>query len=109
MRKDYTIEDLRAMVQEIREYSDELDYLDVWENDQEFFETFFQGRELELARSICYGDYNYMDEWVRFNGYGNLESLSDWEADKEIEDYADEILEIYNRLLEDGEIEEIDF
>ena len=107
--KDYTIEDLRTMIEEIRGYSDELDYLDVWENDEEFFKTFFHGRELELARSICYGDYNYMDEWVRFNGYGNLESLSDWQADKEIEDCADEILEIYNRLVEDGEIEEIEF
>ena len=85
MKKDYTIEDLKIMVQEIRGCSDELDHLDVWENDQYFFETFFHGREYEVARSICYGDYRYMDDWVRFNGYGNLESLSDWEADKEIE------------------------
>ena len=109
MKKDYTIEDLKTMVQEINEYSDELDYLDVWENEQEFFETFFQGREYEVARSICYGDYRYMDKWVRFDGYANLQSLSDWQADKEIEDCADDILEIYNRLVEDGEIEEIEF
>ena len=108
MKKDYTIEDLKTMVQEIREYSDELYYLDVWENDLEFFETFFQGRGLEVARSVCYGDYRYTDEWVRFDGYGNLESLSDWQADKEIEDCADDILEIYSRLVEDGEIEGIE-
>lgn len=57
----------------------------------------------EVARAVCYGDYNYMDAYVKFNAYGNLESVNEWEYEKEIQDYKDEIIEAYIDLYEDDE------
>ena len=43
------------------------------------------------------------DDFVRFNGYANLESFNDWELEKE---YKDNIDEIITQLIE--HFEEID-
>ena len=47
----------------------------IYENDDYFLETYFMERPAELARSIQYGDYRYSDDYVQFNGYGNLDSF----------------------------------
>jgi hypothetical protein len=66
-----------------------------YENDEEFLQMFFSDRLDELARAIFYGDYRYMDEYIRFNGYGNLETFDKYQAEQEID--KDEIL---NDILE---------
>jgi hypothetical protein len=45
-------------------------------NDEEFFNTFFNGKPHEVARATFYGDYNFSHDYVKFNGYGNLETFS---------------------------------
>lgn len=62
---------------------DNLNYPDdqIFSNDEDFFNTFFENRVLEAVRAVAYGDYNYSHDWVHFNGYGNLESTNypmDW-------------------------------
>ena len=62
---------------------DNLNYPDdqIFSNDEDFFNTFFENRVLEAVRAVAYGDYNYTHDWVKFNGYGNLESTNfpaDW-------------------------------
>jgi hypothetical protein len=102
-------------MQEINYYDDEIHY-----NDDDFFNTYFENKPLEAVRSAKYGDYNYVDEYVRFNGYGNLESFNAYNLDDYIlydeivdhmvdeEDYS--ILESYGvlddfiELLEDEEL-----
>jgi hypothetical protein len=102
-------------MQEINYYDDEIHY-----NDDDFFNTYFENKPLEAVRSAKYGDYNYVDEYVRFNGYGNLESFNTYNLDDYIlydeivdhmvdeEDYS--ILESYGvlddfiELLEDEEL-----
>ena len=51
---------------------------DIYSNDEEFFATFFgePGKAMEALRAAHFGDYKYHHDWVRFNGYGNLESMS---------------------------------
>jgi hypothetical protein len=90
-------------MQEINYYDDEIHY-----NDDDFFNTYFENKPLEAVRSAKYGDYNYVDEYVRFNGYGNLESFNTYNLDDYIlydeivdhmvdeEDYS--ILESYGVL-----------
>ena len=34
---------------------------------------------MEAIRATYYGDYNYNDEYVKFNGYGNIDSYSEYE------------------------------
>ena len=43
-------------------------------NDEDFFNTFFEGKPMEAVRASYYGDFRYNDDWVWFNTYGNLES-----------------------------------
>lgn len=47
--------------------------------------------KFELARAIIYGNVTNVNEPVRFNGYGNLESVSEYELIKECENNIDEI------------------
>lgn len=43
-------------------------------NDEDFFNTYFEGKPMDAVRAASYGNYNYNDDWVWFNAYGNLES-----------------------------------
>lgn len=98
-------EKLMVMVQEVNSWNNELEFLSVWENDDDFFNTFFV-EPMEVARAIHFGDYNYNDEYVTFNAYGNLVSYTDYQVEELLKDYETEIIESYNELVEDGSIED---
>lgn len=104
MKNMSEIEKLMAMVQEVNSWNGELEYLSVWENDDEFFNTFFSGEPMEVARAIQFGDYSYNDAYVTFNAYENLVSYTDYEVDEWLKSYEEEIIESYNELVENGSI-----
>lgn len=59
------------------EYCSENGYEDeIMENDEDFFNTYFENNPESAVRAAFYGDYRYMDTYVKFNGYGNLESFN---------------------------------
>lgn len=97
---------LMTMVQEVNSWNNGLDFLDIWENDEDFFNTFFSGEPMEVARAIQYGDYNYNDQYVTFNVYQNLVSYTGYEVEELLTDHKEEIIESYNELVEDGSIED---
>lgn len=80
-------------VGEINCWNNGLDWLDYQENDENFFDTYFNGRPMEAVRAASYGEYNYNDEYVKFNAYGNLESASENDVIKEMEDSIDDIID----------------
>ena len=84
--------ELLNIVQDINSYNGSLDYLNFYENDEDFFNTFFVDNPMEVARATFYGNYKYCDQYVRFNGYGNLESFDEYEAMKEVKSYIDDIV-----------------
>ena len=90
------------LISEVNSYNGYLEEFAYYENDEEFFKLFFSGKEYELARAINYGDYNYMDAYVKIDVYGNLVSLTDYELEKELANYADEIIDVYNEYLKEG-------
>ena len=96
---------LKDVVRELNSWNACLDYLEVYENDEEFFDMFFEGRPAEVARAIYYGDYNYNDEYVKFNVYENLESLSEYDYEEMLEENIEEITE---NLIEYAEYISID-
>lgn len=62
--------------------------------DEEFFNMFFEGRPMEAVRATHFGNIkNWSDEYIRFNGYANLVSLSEWEAAEWADDYIDGLFE----------------
>ena len=59
-------------------------------NDEDFFETFFNGSPYDLYAAVARGDCNPNHDWIRFNGYGNLQTsncVSDWIDESDIVDY----------------------
>ena len=93
--KDYLlnhIDEIGNIVSEINSIDNSLEYLDYWDNDEEFFDTFFHNDPTEAVRAAYYGDYNYCDDYVKFNGYGNLESFNDYDLEREYKEYIDEIV-----------------
>ena len=96
------VNEIGNIVSEINSIDSSLEYLEYWDNDDLFFNDFFYNNPTEAVRSAYYGDYNYCDDYVRFNGYGNLESFNDYKLEKEYKYYIDEIvkslLEHYQQL-----------
>lgn len=88
------VDELQQIANEIHSYSGNLEHLQFWENDEEFFETFFSHNPMEAVRASFYGDYRYADQYVRFNGYGNLESLEEYQIEDELRDNVDEIIDL---------------
>ena len=91
------VDEIGDIITEINSIDNSLDYLEYWNNDEDFFNTFFYNNPSEAVRSVYYGDYSYCDKYVKFNGYGNLESADDYKLEKEYKYYIDEIV---NALLE---------
>ena len=91
----FGVEDLKEMVQEVNCWNGQLEDYYYYENDEYFFKEFFQDRVDEAVRATYYGEYNYMDDYVRFNAYGNLDSCNEYEYEKELEDNKEEIIEAY--------------
>lgn len=50
---------------------------EIYDFDEDFFETFFSGKPYEAARATAFGDVNWGHDYVTFNGYGNLETTDD--------------------------------
>ena len=74
-------------------------------NDDEFFEVYFT-KPIDAVRAANYGEYNYSDTWVKFNGYGNLESFDNphdeidideivSDAEDNPQDYDIELIEVF--------------
>lgn len=106
--EEVDVKELKGMVAECNSYDDSLDWLDYRDNDEEFFDTFFT-KPMDAVRAAYFGKYKYSDEYVRFDGYGNLKSASEWEYEEELEEYKDEIIKKYIELLEDNEVSNYDY
>ena len=69
------------------------------EDDDDFFDMMFGTNVLDAVRAVCYGDYNYQDDYVRFDAYGNLESANVYEIMNMYNLYKDEIAD---KIIEKG-------
>ena len=77
----------------------------IYENDEYFFKEFYSNDPMEAVRATYYANnYNFMDPYVRFNGYGNLESLSEYEIVQEIKNDRDFADWLYNNYIEQLEV-----
>ena len=87
------VDEIGDIIIEINSIDGSLEYLEYYENDEEFFNMFFPNNPSEAVRSAYYGDYSYCDKYVKFNGYGNLESADDYKLEKEYKYYIDDIID----------------
>lgn len=76
----------------------------IYYNDEDFFETYFATTD-DAIRAAFYGDYRYMDTYVVFNGYANLDSFNSYNLKEHI--YIDEIVDVWESngfLLDEYEL-----
>lgn len=102
------IELLRELISVCNGWDGSLESYQVHEFDDEFFDTYFEGNPTEAVRATFFGEIkNWNDEYIRFNGYGNLETLNEWQYEKELKENADEIIERAQDLTEEIDLKEI--
>ena len=47
----------------------------------------------DALRATHFGDVNFTDDYFQFNGYGNIETLSDWKIDEMYNEIETEVVE----------------
>ena len=98
--RSLSFEELLNLAQDIESYNGALEGWRI--NDKEFFDCYFDGDTLGAVRAVCYGTYNYSDDYVKFDAYGNLESGNQWDVQEDIlleeDTILDEILENHHEL-----------
>jgi hypothetical protein len=70
-------------------YSDD----EIYSNDDDFFNTFFEGEVLKAVRAASFGEFRYQDKYIVFNGYGNLDTFNNLSDHVDIAAIAADILE----------------
>ena len=73
----------------INDYDGSMDWADAWDLEELANCT----DAYELARSIIYGDVTNIEDEVRYNGYGNLESVESYDLEEKSADYITEIID----------------
>ena len=104
--EEVSFSELEGMVQECCSYDDSLEEYYYYENDEYFFRTRYKDDMMSAVRAVCFGHYNYMDDYVRVNGYGNLDSKSSYDYKSDLMDSQEEIVERYAEMLEDNSVSE---
>lgn len=95
------IENLLEMVHEINAYNGSMENLELY--DMDMFDDIMNGFEpMDIALKSHFGNFNPNDEFFRFDGYANLESLSEYELEDELLNYENEIINEYNNIKEEG-------
>ncbi len=82
----------------------------IYNFDEDFFEIYFSGNPMEAVRAAFFGEITcWNDEYIRFNGYGNLVSMSDYQAAEWADDYTKEIYEhenLWSSYIDEDDYEE---
>lgn len=100
--KELTDDQLERLFEEVGAY---VDYWLIQENDEDGFERLFENG-LEVARAVKYGDYDYTKPYVKLGNDGNLYSMDRGEYLEELRTGKDDLLQIYDELVRDGDIED---
>lgn len=100
----FTFEELKEIVDEVNAWDGTLENFAVYNFDDDFINDYFPS-PAEAVRACYFGNIkNWLDDYIRFNGYGNLESLTEWEYKDELQQYSQEIIEVANECLENLDI-----
>lgn len=99
-----TSENLIEIVENINSWNGDLENYEVYTFDENFFNTYYLNNPMEAARAATFGKLNWSDEYIRFDGYGNLESLSSGDYENLLVENAEEIVEKAIDLYEENKI-----
>lgn len=81
----------------------------IHEFNEEFFNEYFSS-PLEASRATYFGEISsWDDEYITFNGYGNLKSMSKWVVRKDILDDSDFVQWAFENLYEFEDLRDDEF
>jgi hypothetical protein len=95
------------MLSDYNEYLSENSY-ETWFSFDDLDEELYGATPIEIIRMSYFGQFSFNDEYVTYNGYGNLKSCSKMELVEEMKQDR-EFLQWYvrkNNLIDDDEMEE---
>lgn len=49
---------------------------EIFSFDEDFFEIYFSNEPMKAAQAASFGNVNWSDDWITFDGYANLKSIS---------------------------------
>lgn len=104
--KKFENHELQYMVQDMCNYDGRLEDLYIYDMN-DFNEIMYGQSPLWIATRIFFGKFDLTDEFFKYNGYGNLESLNFYEYGDELQKYRKEIVSNYIEMVEDGKIEDV--
>lgn len=87
------LEEIKNVIAEVYNWNGSLVGFEVFDNDEYFFNDIFYGSKYELVEKIANGSYRIEDDLVRFDCYGDIESLNRREYEEELKENIDEIIE----------------
>lgn len=87
------VDDILNIIYDINNYNGSLEYLRYYENEEDFFDTYYYDNPIEVARACTYGNYNFMDAYVKINTYGNLTSICYYDLKRELKESMNEIID----------------
>lgn len=71
---DYDLADLYDQLPSVAQ--ENLSVSEWMPHDEEFYNIYFSEKPADAVRAAIFGKVHWMDDYVRFNGYGNLETAS---------------------------------
>ena len=89
---------ITSEVEEINHYFNDFDY---------FFKVYYEGDPQGAANAVHFGNYNPLDNYITFDGYGNIKTLDETERENEIESlYNTHRSQIIREAIKDGKTDE---
>ena len=103
------IDVLGVLAYDCNSYDGSLEDFIWYDHNEDFYEIYFT-EKVDIARAVYYSgnDYRYTDPYIRVNVYGNLETCCDYEREKYLEDYVEEILDTWLDLYGDNNVDTYD-
>ena len=92
-----------SMVAEVSENNDELAHLEYLPMEC-LNENLVNFEPMEILNKMHFGEFNPTHDFFKFDGYMNLESISDWEYESKIEDEAMFVTEAWLKYVHGVEI-----
>ena len=87
------LEEIKNIIAEVNNWNGSLVGFEVFDNNEYFFNDIFYGSKYELVEKIANGSYRIEDDLVRFDCYGDIESLNWHEYEEELKENINEIIE----------------
>ncbi|MDG6736466.1 hypothetical protein QCE96_07995 [Staphylococcus aureus] len=95
---------IQGLIKVFTEVREEFPELEVFENDDEFFEM-LDATKKDIAFKVAFGEYNPTHDYVRLDGYENLESLDEYKYSELLKGSSNDLMKEYLQQVESNQVE----